>query len=357
VISYRRRIGVFAMCMRPRGSRACFGEYHAESKWDAWTDISARLMICTFFLAALWGSGMCGQMILSSNCVRGIADAMMGSDVFSHPIEYAEASSSSSFVYEVDRVELLILCGDIELNPGPVGREEMEEIAASIVERLSKKMDQMTVEIKSVQHDIGKLSEKLLKIERDVGAIQRQVDEQEVAIDLVADGQKTTDRLVKELADCLEDREIRDRRDNLLLHGVPEAGTDDREDCEARFVEIVNDVLPNHLQVSDIVRAHRVGKRAPGKTRPLIARVARSTLKYTILQKRKELRERGIGVSGDLTQKQRQAIQRARSEGLFAYYKAGVLHTEARRPQADVGDGRPVTRSYARALSETDSTR
>jgi len=355
VISYRRRVGVFAACMRPRGPRKRCGVYQPESMWDAWTDFSARVLIFTFSLCFWWGIGRCGQMILASNCVLSVSAAMLGRVDVCQPSVFAEATGPTGVPYEVDRTDFLMLCGDVELNPGPIGREDLEQVAASLRETLMQKLDEVATDIKNVRQDISKLSEKLIKVEMDVQAVQKQVDEQEIAIDLVADQQKKTDELVKELADHLEDREIRDRRDNILLHGVPEAENDNLEDCEALFVDTVNAVLPSPLRVDDVVRAHRLGRRAPDKARPLIARVVRSAHKFDILRRRKELRDKGIGVSGDLTQRQRQQLQRARSEGFFAYFKGGVLHTEARHPLPAGGNDRPMTRSYARTAGEKDA--
>ena len=170
----------------------------------------------------------------------------------------------------------------------------------------------------------------------------------------IGDAQDEVRRTVMAIEKKQEQQEIRDRRDNVLLYGVPELGDDTHENCETKFVQIVNEVLPTPMQASDIVRAHRVGKRAAGKTRPLIARMLRSVDKLNILQKRKELREKGIGVSADLTNRQREEIRRAREDGYFAYYRGGILHKEERRTKPAVAE-RPRTRSYARAISEARS--
>ena len=124
------------------------------------------------------------------------------------------------------------------------------------------------------------------------------------------------------------------------------------ENCEEKFAEIMNSVLAPPLQASDIVRAHRVGRRTAGKARPLIARLLRSTDKTRILQSRKELKDKNVGVSSDLTVRQRAELKQARSDGYFAYFRGGVLHTEERRQQPS---DRPWTRSYSRAFSATGS--
>ena len=134
------------------------------------------------------------------------------------------------------------------------------------------------------------------------------------------------------------------------MHAVPEIAHETPEQSEEKFLQVVNGVLSEPLQKSDVVRAHRVGRRVEGRHRPLIARLVKSSHKYAILEKRPELRDKNFGVSGDLTPFQRQQIEQAKREGKHAYFRGGVLHTEARRaPDSnDSGSDRRVTRSRAR---------
>ena len=106
-------------------------------------------------------------------------------------------------------------------------------------------------------------------------AVQKQVDKQEIVIDLVVGQQKKTNEVMKELANHLENPEIRNRGDNVLPHDVPEVDKESREDCEALFLETVNAVLPSSLRVENVIRVHRFGKCAADKTNPFIARVFR----------------------------------------------------------------------------------
>ena len=149
---------------------------------------------------------------------------------------------------------------------------------------------------------------------------------------------------MNDLEEKIEQQDQRSRRDNILLYGIPEpdvtASHGHPEDCVNSVVTSVNDVLENPLQASDIARAHRVGKRREGKTRPVVAKLLRSDDKVAILPKRQELKAKDIGVSSDLTETQRENIRHAREEGYFAYYRGGVLHTEERRNGGDSTDRR-----------------
>lgn len=340
---YRQRIGAFAACVKCRCPSERYGAYCPESVWDEWTDFSARMLICTVALCAAYGYAMVWQAIYASNCVQSVRAAMVGNDVSGHPTMQTTTSDFTFVAYSINLSGILILGGDIELNPGPIERADVDEIMNSLASTLIQRMDEMTKGIKEVRDQVSGIDQKLSKIDSDISEIKRKMEAQETKIEKVVNEQDELRRSVQHLEERLEEREVRDRRDNVLLYGVSEAGSDLHEDCAAVFAKVVSDVLPTPLDAKDLVRAHRVGKRVPGRTRPLIARLLRTSDKFAILRRRSDLREKNIGVSCDLTVKQREELQRARDNGFFAYFKAGVLHTEERRSQQDTG--RRVTRS------------
>ena len=351
---YRSRIGAFAACHKPHRPRVHYSGYNPESKYEFWTDLSVRMIVCTLFLYALIGYGYFGKCLLSSNCALSVSAAILGehiSDFIS-----VNVPRCTSVYYTTDLSAMLLLGGDVESNPGPIEMVDLNEALASALADFGKDITEkfqamLTGEIQKVRNDIGKMNQKLMDMENEIALIRSKIDYQEECVDRVKDAQDSLRTWVKEIDGRQEQQEIRDRRDNVLLYGVPEPVGEDgvHENCEEKFVQVVNSVLSCPIRVTDVTRAHRVGKRAAGKARPLIARVHRSTDKMNILGRRRELRERNIGVSGDLTVRQREELRQARDDGFFAYYKGGVLHREERRqsPRHD----RPVTRSYARVTS------
>ena len=359
IVSYRCRIGAFAMSVRSRRRNVQCDLYCPVSEWDYWTDLSVRMILCTVWLLAMYGYGMCWKALLTSNCVQSVSVAMMGRDVPEHDAMQPPRSSATNVGYDVDLSGLLLLGGDVELNPGPVEREDMAEIVAGIVgehnDKLMQKMTEMAVEMKKISSEVVHISQKLSDVERELNTIRNKMEAHEAAIDSLEDERDDINRALKEVEERLEEREVRDRRDNILLHGVHEAEGIEHENCEETFVNTVNAVLPEPITVKDIVRAHRIGKYASGKSRPLIAKMTRSADKLAILRKRDDLKKKGLGVSGDLTVKQREELRQARSDGYFAFFKGGKLHTEERRPQH--GSDRPVTRSHSRAHPWTSSVR
>ena len=358
ICMYRSRIGCFNACARSPRSRQCISCYNPESKWDVWTELTVGMLIRTAAVYAMVGSAFCLQIALTSNCIQSLQSAMLGYDVQCVPISNVKVSNSVGYIF--DGAHILLLGGDIELNPGPVEISDMQRMLKEMREELETSLtkkfsDMLACEMQKVRDNFNGLSEKLDQVERSVSDIGEKLDGQMEQMGRIEDRQDGLECLLEGLSDRVEQQEIRSRRDNILLYGVAEEDgrSESYEDSVQKVLQTVNDVLTAPLQQADIVRAHRIGKRAAGKTRPLIACMARSSDKLAILQKRAELRSKNIGVSCDLTMKQREELNQARQEGFFAYFKGGVLHKEARRQAPDIP--RPLTRSFAKALNGTAS--
>jgi len=296
--------------------------------------------------------GVGNVRVLSSHFAQGLKAGVKGEDLCYVLTSHSSGPSCTNVAYVIDRACILLLGGDIEVNPGPGENENLDAALEKFGENMMNKFaEMMSSEMRKVHEELSTVSQRLSGVERDLADFRKKIEAQENYMDKVSEEQKEIVSSLKELNDRIEQQEIHSRRDNVLLYGVPELewGSESHEKSEETFVEVVNQVLSAPLQVTDVVRAHRVGKRAAGKVRPLIARMVRSADKVALLQKRKELKDKGVGVSGDLTERQREDLRRAREDGYFAYFRGGVLHKEARRQQADTN--RPQTRSYARALS------
>ena len=346
---YRMRIGTFAGRGRPKARRV--SQYTAETSWDEWTDLSVRMVVCTLFLLSLYAYGMLWKSVLMSNCMSSLRMAMMGDHVCGGLV--TRVSTATAETYDYDQSSLLMLAGDVELNPGPVGKEQLDSALSAQSESLFQRLsEEMASQLGKVREDINKISDRLENVEKDISHIRNKVEAHEGWMEHISDTTHDLRRRMEEIERHVEDQEARSRRDNVLLYGVPEVEHETPEQSEDKFLEVVNAVLPKPLQSSDIVRAHRVGRHSDGRHRPLIARLAKSSNKHLILQKRQELRQKNFGVSSDLTVNQRAQIQQAKAEGKHAYFKGGVLYTEDRHSQPD--PNRPLTRSFARALSQPD---
>ncbi|XP_025113494.1 uncharacterized protein LOC112575716 [Pomacea canaliculata] len=140
------------------------------------------------------------------------------------------------------------------------------------------------------------------------------------------------------------------RRDNLRFFGIPETGDDSYETCAATIIQLLQETIPGKVwQTTDIVRAHRVGKKIvpaghtrnrENKPRPIIAKFTRWSDKLDILTKaREKLRVKGVTVASDLTERQQSIIKCYRDSGVRAFYRGdrlivgGTLHQNMNRQQ------------------------
>jgi len=379
LVTYRLRIGRHvARAFRCKHEKVV--SYVAERPWDSWTRLTVKMLVATAILLSAFACSVMFPLLASSHCAQGFWGAFSSEttravilvDVNApwstmsgyNPDQLwsvrLESWSAITFMstkigclglanpqYQFDQSSLLLLGGDVELNPGPVEREDLD----ALFQRLTMEMATNTMKIRE---DINKLNDRMMHVEQELSEIKKKSEAHEGWLDHMSDQTHELCRRVNELEKSIEDQEVHSRRDNVILYGIPESDHETAENSEKKFTEVVNSVLDDPLRENDVVRAHRIGRREDGKARPLIARLARSTVKHSILQRRKELKERHIGVSVDLTVNQRKQIQQAKQEGKFAYFKGRVLHTEERRLQPHPDQDRPVTRSYAKASQSSE---
>jgi len=116
------------------------------------------------------------------------------------------------------------------------------------------------------------------------------------------------------------------------------------EDSEPEFIDVMNTVMTGHLSQSYIVRVHRVGQKTRGKTRPLTAKLAKSSKKIAVLKARPDSTAKRFDVSGDSTPRQRDVARQARNDNLMGSFSGGKFHTKLRSPISPAPDS-PTRRS------------
>ena len=178
--------------------------------------------------------------------------------------------------------------------------------------------------------------------------VTRSVDKNEESINKVQQdqekmqaGQKDTGRDIKMLREQEDRLESDSRRQNFILHGVPEIGrVGDRERTEDIVVDILQWHMPDGQWHCDHVeRAYRIGQRQMGKNRPIVVRMDRATEVAFILGHRSgraSIKKVGYGVSQDLSRNQLATIKQLKGEGKVAYYLRGRLIVKySDQPQQD----------------------
>ena len=255
---------------------------------------------------------------------------------------------------------LLFLAGDIELNPGPIEKDDLESALKLFKDSMSQDNEQalkamndnLSAKIMGLCDCIQKMADTLTNMQGELGEIKAKLIHHEKFIEDISDRQAEMDSKLQHLEEIQERQEQRSRRDNVILYNVPETDNETFEDSENKFLETVNDVLPNLLECKDVKRSHRIGKTAPGKVRPLIACMNRSSDKYTILRARAEFKQKGIGVSADRSVKQRQELRVAREAG-FLGLSDGISQAGIDQGGGRSGRDRYLTRSLTRIRERT----
>ena len=124
---------------------------------------------------------------------------------------------------------------------------------------------------------------------------------------LQAQKEKTEEKLV--------DLEIKSMRDNLVFYGVPEASTDQPEDCTKAVNDVINNILDitGQCTLDSAYRPARRGQRQNDRPRPIIARFhygqERERVRTASFNQptQQRMKEKGIGIGPQLPKDVRDA--------------------------------------------------
>ena len=243
---------------------------------------------------------------------------------------------------------LLLLRGNVEMNPGPpIEREEMEELLEkwsaiiqqrvftdvqelikSEVSRIDTKIDGVQASLDGLTEDVKKLREKTKVIESDVIGLR--------------EAQKDLDESYGKLEEMMEETERKSRRNNVIVYGVKESPGETHKECQVKFLQSLNDAIPDlNLQEVDIGDVHRLG-RAPNRDRPILAQLLRTNVKIKILKSRNLLKDKEMNVACDLTINQRTKLRELKENGMRGYYRGGYLIIADQESQGEQHNDMPV---------------
>lgn len=149
---------------------------------------------------------------------------------------------------------------------------------------LNEKVDGIETSIKVMSDHFDTFLARLNAQDKEIKDIRGRVDKLE---------KEGNAKVLRELKQAVNDLEWRNRRLNLVVHGVAE--TKD-EDLLSKLNEVAKKIDMEELAPTDVVALHRLNAR-PGKERGVIVRFARQKLRDAWLEKRKVLRERQEPIS------------------------------------------------------------
>nr|XP_037276428.1 uncharacterized protein LOC119169479 [Rhipicephalus microplus] len=203
---------------------------------------------------------------------------------------------------------LLLLCGDVESNPGPDNLAELVKTMKDLNER-TKRMESAQTTIldtvsvlkeqqQSVSESINEIKDRLAKVENQTSVFEHWQHE-------MKELRTTVERLEKDTSNMhsrLDDAEDRSRRNNLVFYGIPDAADETSSESEKKIINLLTNTIQIDVTSSDICRAHRIGRYDSAKARPLITKFETFKKRELVFSKRGLLKSTDIAMSEDFCQ-------------------------------------------------------
>ncbi|XP_077506721.1 uncharacterized protein LOC144115957 [Amblyomma americanum] len=208
---------------------------------------------------------------------------------------------------------LLIMSGDVELNPGPANSDtstSLEQISQTL-SRLESTQCTILSEIaliraaqNNIESLVNGLSSRVDTLEKTVEKIQ--AAEPNTSLSSHGDVAKLTSE-IRTLTEKCEDAESRLRRSNLLFFGIQDSNNETWAQSETHIVTFLSEKLNIAITADDIERAHRLGRFQASKNRPIIVKFLRFKDKSKILAASSELKDTSFSIREDLSARVRLA--------------------------------------------------
>ncbi|XP_037498616.1 uncharacterized protein LOC119372211 [Rhipicephalus sanguineus] len=188
----------------------------------------------------------------------------------------------------------LLVCGDIEANPGPSDKEILQQLLSG-QKNMTDMMNSVLSKQEKIEKEVASLTERMSSVEMQTKPlIELKTD--------VNDLKQRATQLEKDLEFAvkkIDELENRSRRNNLIVFGLRE----EANETTADLTEIIKtDLFEGKLgvNVSGIERCHRLGKKN-GKERPVIIKILDYRDKVAILQRCSKLKGTELSISEDFS--------------------------------------------------------
>lgn len=210
----------------------------------------------------------------------------------------------------------------------------------SNLEEINKKVDMISQKVVNIEKKIEAFDTRLIDLENGMGFLESEVMDLKEEVKILRDG-KASIEYANELRKSVVDLVNRSKRNNIVLHGIPEGVEGETHDCS----EYARTFFASNLNVSDvdIERAHRSpsGKRRQmegqnTRPRPIHVKLLRFTDREKILKRSaalKDVKIQGskVGMSDDVHKDTRDEhrrlmvkVKKLRSENKFAFIPSTV---------------------------------
>ena len=214
---------------------------------------------------------------------------------------------------------------------------QLETICQTLtsVESRLQNLENIFERISGLEKSISSFGTELSKLDNKMKEIEKTASDEDTAMEFVnteiealkkqeiASGNKIT-----ELEDKLLYQEVYNRRENLRFFGIPESSSGIKD-----VPRVVHKFLKEELELEitgdiEFQRAHRIGRKKTGETRPLIVRFLRFPEREIMFKRAREMQEEtNVKVYADypkeIIERRKQQwprMKKAREEGKTAFF-------------------------------------
>ena len=231
---------------------------------------------------------------------------------------------------------LLLQCGDVELNPGPPKADTMRQTrlgsgttparstdnpqtegkeptladVMAVLSSMNLKFDDMKGDVKILSEGFARLQDEVKELREDCAFIRQENK------DLKAKNERL-EKTITEMDRKVDDLEGRSKRNNLIIHGLVRAEKETGEDCEG----ILTDLITDRLELADDFQFDRVHRLNAKPNSPVVARCTFFKDKVKILKAKRKLQGTNVFIGEDFSSRVRDVrrrlvphLKKARSE-------------------------------------------
>ena len=193
-----------------------------------------------------------------------------------------------------------ILSGEtIDLQKGMKILIKLQLESNQTTERLIKRLDVLTAWLENIDEAIVDIESRVTDIEEKLKCLPAPSQDE------VSNFPKPPNFEYENMQRKLCELEDRSRRNNIVISGLVEVGSESWEDSEKQVVELCS----SKLGIVDIPieRAHRLGRKMPNKNRPIICKLLNFKDKELIKRNGFKLKGTNIFINDDFSQRTRTA--------------------------------------------------
>lgn len=190
---------------------------------------------------------------------------------------------------------ILLIIGNVELNPGPPKQRTNDEIFQLLTQNADKlkKLDQLT----AIKKELTGISSTVTNLTSDVKQIKGDLAGTKSDVSLIQKQNSELRKTVQSLDNKL-------RKNNIVIYGIDNSENESQALLEKNICTFINSKLNVDVASNDIETCYRLGKNFD-KPRPVLVRFCNYKIKSAIFGNVKNLKNSGFAISDDLTPHER----------------------------------------------------